>query len=152
MSEYITIQDEAELKAGNKKIKIIGSLSEVMHNLLNEVYHDKESSIAKRQVSTFEEYDTDGIDHDDLITIMKKNIDKTDKDTVIYALKPSDMDFEFIQKLNTSISLGKDVHLVTDNTVSRESIDAMNHCQQKRTAFEDYVLKKGGYVYRIVSM
>ena len=149
--EYVTIKDEAEIKAENKKIKIIGSLSEVMHNLLNEIYHNPGETIRKKTMTTFESLDPDFIDvpGNDIVDTIVGNINDNYRDTVILATTTDQIDQHFIDKAKEQLETINDVHLVTASKPETDTLTLQKE-QDVLMSLENLVLENHGRVYRVI--
>lgn len=138
--KYISEQDQAIAKVGEKTVRIVGSLSDTVANLLNDVYHDPEASLKK--ASTFSVEDDNEHDYSDVIDVVRDSISSDDRDAIIHVVKDEDIseDIDFIKE--DAIMHGDDVYLIT---VDDENISD-NHIN--RRALESYVLDYGGRVFR----
>ena len=138
--KYISEQDQAIAKVGDKTVRIVGSLSDTVANLLNDVYHDPEESVKK--ANTFSVEDEDGNDYSDVIDVVRDSITSDNKDAIIHVVRDTDIteDIDFIKE--DAIVHGGDVYLITvdDGNISDNHIN--------RRALESYVLDYGGRVFR----
>nr|DAO99247.1 MAG TPA: hypothetical protein [Caudoviricetes sp.] len=147
--EYVSMYDQALAQLGERKIKIVGSLSETIAGLLNDVYHDRSEAIAKRTSFTTESEDTVGIDvpDEDIARRIVSDILEKDQDATIHVVKDEEVSLDTFDHLKEdAIMNGENLYLITIDSDSKNDLP-LNQ-EGIRVTMEDYVLKYKGHVYR----
>lgn len=147
MTDYQELTDlakEAEVVCKDKKVRIIGSLSEAVAQLLDEVYHNKPDMDFKRTILSQESNPSTV----NTLVAITEGVENT-TDSIIATSADSLLDEHLLSRSREILDTESNVILLTANNTD---VYVNSDLEKKRDSLEAYALSRGrGHrVFRIV--
>ena len=143
-TEYVSVKDKGLLRVEGKSVRVVGSLAETFCQLLNEVYHDKDTK-AKRSHVSFEEHSN--------LSVLESiyNSISNEDNPVVYISTPDKIEESYLKSIVDDIKVNnKGLHLITALHASNNTLDEEKEEMENVIQLENYVLERQGKVYRVV--